>query len=195
MKQFLTFACIIMFTLNAAGQGQDSSTHIFKKFKVDISFGYAIPGTSSNGYNYQTGGLFAIEPKYAIIDQLVVGFRVEGAVIANINTNSNSNNSNGKADLSYILTGDYYFTNTKVRPFVGAGAGIFRTSIIDSTTNNNNINSLPTTQLFGFMIRGGFEWGHLRVGVEYNIISTSVNYFGLKLGVCVGGGRIKREKG
>ena len=44
---------------------ESNSDRVFKKFKTDVSLGYAIPkGAQSDG-----GALFAIEPKYAITDQ------------------------------------------------------------------------------------------------------------------------------
>ena len=52
----------------------------FQKFKVDVSLGYAKPESSET----DGGVLFAIEPKYAIIDQIAVGLRMEAAVTAKI---------------------------------------------------------------------------------------------------------------
>jgi hypothetical protein len=43
------------------------------------------------------------------------------------------------------------------------------------------------------MLRGGFEFGHFRAGLEYNIIGERNNYLGIKLGVCFGGGRLERQ--
>src|SRR5687767_15845445 len=50
----------------------------FKPFKVDLAFGYAIPsGSGSKG-----GVLFAVEPKYALNDNITLGLRMEAAVTA-----------------------------------------------------------------------------------------------------------------
>ena len=47
-------------------------------FKVDVAIGGAIPsGTGSKG-----GFLFAVEPKYAVMDKLDVGLRIEAALTA-----------------------------------------------------------------------------------------------------------------
>lgn len=188
-----------MFMIAHAASAQDTVTHarVFKKFKVDISLGYAIPQYASptTGTNFSGGVLFAIEPKYAVIDQLSLGIRLEAAVIAHVNTNSTNNssqnNSNAKANASYLFTADYYFTNSKFRPFVGAGGGIFSTANIDSNTVNSNNKKVPYSSQFGFMARAGFELGHLRIGAEYNFVSNNASYLGLKIGVCIGGGRKK----
>ena len=49
---------------------------IFKPFKVDLALGYAIPGGSGS----KGGVLFAIEPKYAVNDQMQIGMRIEGCL-------------------------------------------------------------------------------------------------------------------
>jgi hypothetical protein len=39
------------------------------------------------------------------------------------------------------------------------------------------------------MARTGFEYGHLRIGVEYNFVAEKSGYLGLKIGGVIGGGR------
>ena len=187
--------CLLAMALCTAGiaQSNDTTVRKFKPFKVDISLGYAGPQDNSQNLKYNGGALFAIEPKFAIIDQLAIGARVEAAVTAHVNnSNDGSNNSNAKANLSYIFTVDYYITNGGFRPFIGAGAGVYTTAAIDSNSSNSSISSIPRTSQFGYMARLGFEVGHLRVGAEYNFVANNASYFGLKIGVCIGGGRRKK---
>jgi hypothetical protein len=170
--------------LNASAQKEKNISNLkFKKFKTDVSFGYAKPQLSSSG----GGALFAIEPKYAVIDQLSIGLRIEAAVTAKIDKTGNG--SSAKANASYLLTGDYYFNNHKFRPFGGGGAGIFTTASVDQNTVITSSGTLPMASKFGFMVRAGFEYGHLRVGVESNFLADKAGYLGFKLGVCFGGGR------
>jgi outer membrane protein W len=196
MRKLLVILIATALVQTCPAQSQDTSSRVFKKFKVDISVGYASPSSSSSssqGSKFNGGALFAIEPKFAVIDPLAIGVRVEAAVIAHIyNNNNNSNNSNGKANLSYLLTADYYFTKSSFRPFIGAGGGIYSTATIDSNVVNSNSSSVPYTSQFGFMARAGFELGHLRIGAEYNFVSNNASYLGLKIGVCIGGGRKKK---
>lgn len=175
----------------------------FKPFKVDVSTGYAIPG----GEGAKGGVLFVVEPKYEVIPNLSVGLRWEIAVMARGTADQTS--SNAKVDVkaagSYLLTGDYYFTTTKVRPFAGAGLGIY--SLAAASADNNSA-SAGASSKFGEMVRVGAELSHFRIGLEYNIvpatkletvngggsgtvstIKTKNSYMGIKLGFVIGGGR------
>ena len=198
MKKLLFLLMGLSIAQLCLAQNEDMSDRSFKRFKVDVSIGYASPSSTAPGSQFSGGVLFAVEPKFAIIDPLAIGLRVETAVTAHIysnnnnnNNNNSSNNSTGKANVSYLFTTDYYFTKTKFRPFIGAGAGIYSTASIDSNTVNNGNSNVPYTSAFGFMARAGFELGHLRLGVEYNFVPNDASYLGLKLGVCIGGGRRK----
>jgi len=199
MKNFLvilTFCSILSFSANA----QESS---FKPFKVDVSLGYAIPG----GKGSKGGVLFVVEPKYAVISNLSVGLRMEGAVVARFSgydENGNPMDASVKASASYLATGDYYFnTNSSFRPFTGAGAGIFSLASIETNSTSGQVSA---GSKFGGMVRTGFELSHFRLGLEYNIVpkttfegydengnltsglTSNNSYIGIKVGVCIGGG-------
>lgn len=188
MKRRLSIltALLCIFSLSMQAQDQENGDRVFKKFKVDVSFGYAIPQLKEvKGIN--AGALFAVEPKYAVMDQLSIGVRFEGAAMVNLD--KEGENGNAKINLSYLATGDYYFTNTKFRPFIGAGAGVYTYANVNTDDDISSADDIPTISNFGFMARGGFEFGHLRVGVEYNFVKDKSGYLGLKLGVVIGGGR------
>jgi outer membrane protein W len=162
----------------------------FKPFKVDLALGYAIPGGSGS----KGGVIIALEPKYAINDNLTFGLRMETAVMARVNTDINST-AYGEGDVkgsgSYLATADYYFNTNQFRPFVGAGAGIYRNVSVDL---NSSSEEAGTSTQFGFAPRAGFELGHFRTALEYNFAGKSGglnnNYFGIKLGFFIGGGRL-----
>ncbi|MEO8861553.1 MAG: OmpW family outer membrane protein [Ginsengibacter sp.] len=188
MKKRLSIvtALLCIFSLSMQAQDGDNGDRVFKKFKVDVSFGYAVP-EKSQGAGRNAGVLFAIEPKYAVIDQLSVGLRIEGAAMVNVDQAGQTGNA--QVNASYLATGDYYFSNNKFRPFVGAGLGIFTFANVSADNNYSSVNDIPTTSGFGAMARAGFEYGHLRLGVEYNFVKDKSGYLGLKLGVALGGGR------
>ena len=71
MKKLFSAIAILIVSLSLTAQD-------YKPFKVDIALGYASPG----GKGAKGGVLFAIEPKYAVMDQINVGLRIEGAVVA-----------------------------------------------------------------------------------------------------------------
>lgn len=183
MKKICAMALAIIITQFVTAQ----EDRVFKKFKTDISLGYAMAQGSGSQSGTKAGVLFAIEPKYAVLDALSVGLRMEAAVTANVDINGEKGSA--KANASYLLTGDYYLNDNKFRPFGGAGAGIFTTASIDESTTATTAAEIPTASKFGFMARAGFEYGHLRMGVEYNFVADKAGYLGIKIGACIGGGR------
>jgi len=205
MKKLLSLGILFLCSMSML----HAQTGIFKPFKVDVSFGYAMPaGSGSKG-----GVLFAVEPKYAVLDQLAVGLRMEAAVTARAAVAPDGSSASGdvKASGSYLATGDYYFMNTPFRPFVGAGAGIFTLAAVSAGANNQGGTTMTaaSSSKFGGLLRAGFEFGHFRMGVEYNLVSKSSvpvydmsgnslgnvdiknSYLGIKAGFFFGGGRKK----
>ncbi len=187
-KIILMPLAVISFLLTQAQEKKESGIRIFKKFKTDVSFGYAAQQGSGKTSGTKGGALFAIEPKYAVMDELSIGLRLEAAVAVNIDATGNSSSS-AKGNASYLLTGDYYFSNKKFRPFGGIGAGLFTTLSVDDKTINSTTVEIPQSTKFGFMARTGFEYGHFRMGLEYNFVADKAGYLGIKLGACIGGGR------
>lgn len=186
MKKQLLILTALFFLATLTSYAQDGGDRVFKKFKVDVSLGYAVPQVSGSG-GTNAGALFVIEPKYAVMDQLSVGLRMEGAAMANIDKEGETGTA--KVNISYLATGDYYFSNNKFRPFAGAGAGIYTYANIDSETFDPDTDVIHGKSKFGFMARTGFEYGHLRIGVEYNFVAEKNGYLGLKIGAVIGGGR------
>ena len=198
MKKIYLFLSLAIVSLSAIAQPD------LKPFKVDVSLGYAIPG----GSGAKGGILFVVEPKYAVIPRVSVGLRMEAAVVARFNgydDNGDPIDASVKASGSYLATADYYFTDHySIRPFAGAGAGIFTIAGVESTSSSDKVS---VGSKFGGMVRAGVELSHFRFGVEYNIVPktsfsgydsdgnptdglTSGNsYIGIKIGVCFGGGR------
>jgi len=168
--------------------GNAQTERTFKPFKVDIALGYALPSGSGS----KAGALFAIEPKYALNDNLTLGLRMEGAATAQGTVvNGEMNQGNVKLSSSYLATADYFFNTNRFRPFVGAGAGIYSNASanLDAQTSDE----VKTGSRFGFAPRAGFELGHFRTAIEYNVAgktaSVDHNYLGIKLGFFIGGGR------
>lgn len=177
----------------------------FKPFKVDLSTGYAIP----SGKGAKGGVLLVVEPKYAVMDAFSVGLRMELAIMARGLSSVNQDNAeiDVKGAGSYLLTGDYYFTTNKVRPFAGLGLGLFSLASASANTSTNSSSAATSAgSKFGGMIRTGAEIGHFRFGFEYNLVPTTDatvydnsgnpttgkaknSYIGIKLGAVIGGGR------
>jgi outer membrane protein W len=184
MKKLLMTALAIGTVIFTNAQSEQT----FKPFKVDIALGYASPsGSGSKG-----GVLFAIEPKYALNDQVTLGLRMETAITAQGKVvNGEMTEGDVKGSGSYLATADYYFNTNGFRPFIGGGAGLFTNA---SANLNSSSDDVQTSRRFGFMPRAGFETGHFRTAIEYNFSGKSGavnhNYLGIKLGFFFGGGRL-----
>jgi hypothetical protein len=169
----------------------------FKKMKFGIGLGSA----SAQG----SGGvvLFA-EPAYRLNDRLALGVKLEGVIIPQ------PKNSNPSAIGSYTLTAQYYLAPEGVRPFVGLGAGIYK--VDEGLGTMCDCNKIYETNKFGVSPKVGLEYNHLLLSFEYNVVTgskytvTSIipgyvgqetgynnnNYFTLKLGLLIGGGKKKK---
>ena len=196
--------CLAISALGTITTYAQDGERIFKRFKGDLSLGYAAPiGSESNG-----GFIFAMEPKFAVMDRLALGLRIEAAITAKFIGNDMYGEpqvDNAKGYASYLGTADYYFTNNySFRPFIGGGAGVF--GVVD---DENSFTDDPVTSVkFGGVIRTGIEVKHFRLGIEYNFVpntmtniytydnlgnpittqvSTKNTYVGIKLGFVFGG--------
>jgi outer membrane protein X len=177
----------ILFTVVIALLSVLTQAQTFKPFKVDVAFGYAMPsGEGSKG-----GVLFALEPKYALNDNITLGLRLESALTGNgYEVNGETFSADVKAMGSYLLTGDYYINTNSFRPFVGAGAGLFSVASIKIEDSEAGSAEASGGSKFGFAPRIGFEAGHFRVAGEYNVVGDKSNYAGIKIGFFLGGGRL-----
>jgi outer membrane protein W len=177
----------LMLAFVAATIAVNAQSKSFKPFKVDFATGYAIPGGSGS----KGGVLFAVEPKYAVNDNLTLGLRWEGAIMGRATLDSTGfGTAEVKLAGSYLFTADYYLNTNKFRPFAGVGAGLYSTAGVKASSTSGEVSAGNS---FGAAPRVGFEYGHFRMAVEYNIAgktgTINNNYLGIKLGFFAGGGR------
>jgi len=174
MKKLSLFFALIGFAFLANAQ---STT--YKNFKVDIDLGYAGPtsGTAKGG------ATFIIEPHYRLSDEFALGLRLDAAAL--LYQNSAGKNS-GAALVSYTLTGDYYLTKDGFRPFIGGGVGFFTQESASAGTTG-----VKSGTNVGVFPRIGFEAGHFRAAADYDIAGGGTTYFGVTIGVAIGGGSRK----
>lgn len=171
-----------------------SNAQTFKPFKVDLATGYAVP----SGKGSKAGVVLAVEPKYAINDNISLGLRMEAAITARGYVSANGEEVSGdvKASGSYLATGDYYFNTNKFRPFAGLGVGIYRLASASFEMVDEEEPTVESGTKFGAAPRAGFEFGHFRTALEYNLVGKTGeinnNYFSVKLGFFIGGGRVSK---
>ena len=171
----------IFFTLIAsAGFAQT-----YKPFKVDIGLLYGLPTDEA----FKSGVGFYVEPKYNVTDNIATGLRAEWAVIGAADIEGGS--VDVSAIGSYLITGDYYFGTEKVRPFAGAGLGLYTLGTVSSSFAGT-VTEVELGNKFGFAPRVGLLLGHFRLALDYNIITgtdVTQNYLALKAGFEIGGGK------
>ena len=172
----------------------------FKPFRVGVGIGYAVPGT---GEGAGGGLLMYLEPGYRATDQVLVGLRLEGAFMVRGIKGVNNRDVSGDASsmASFTLNSQYYFNNDNVRPFIGAGVGLFSLAAVKFNTaapNDPGADDVGSETRFGFYPRIGVDAGHFNLTLDYNILPpTDVpgggevknNYLGIRAGVSIGGGR------
>jgi len=195
MKKIILFAFVVLAFAN--GYSQEKG-----KFRVGLDFGY-VPASGGGG------GLLSIEPKFNITENMNVGLRIGGAaVIRDLVSNDNEEFTAKVAGIgSYVGTYDYYFhkSGSSFAPYIGGGVGYYslaNVEVDDSSADSEEITP-AVSGVMGGLIRGGFEWGGFRMGLEYNFlpdsdlenvdgdkVGTAKNaYLGIHIGFFVGGGK------
>lgn len=171
-------------------------TQTFKPFRVELgmSFNAATGDEAGNG----AGGYF--EPRYAVNDQLLLGFRLESGYLSggSITVNAQEvelNNTNLRARTFF---GEYFFGTEKVRPFVGLAMGVFSRKSVGIAVNAGSvqIGALGDSRAnFGIAPRAGINAGHWRFLATFNFTGEDIsNYMGLNIGFEIGGGRKNKSK-
>lgn len=173
------------------------------KFRVGLDLGYTVPSNGGGGI------LFSVEPKYNLKDNMNVGLRIgAAAMVRDIKTDDGGTTSAKiSANGSYVGTYDYYFNNSgsSFVPYVGGGAGYYSIANVeyDNLDDSSSNAALDASGKMGGLIRGGFEWGKFRMGIEYNLVPKSElqdtsgakiadisnSYIGIHFGFYVGGGK------
>ncbi len=184
----ISLACLVFSKITSAQDGP-----IYKPFKIDLGMGIASQPFKISGF------VLDAEPSFTIAERFKPGLRFEFAMLSMKDIGSSA------------LTFDYYFLNKKgFRVFAGGGYGYYSTSSsggCDPGPSTTQI--IRTAKNSGGLVRIGFDLDHFHFGLEYNFVpSTYVtakgndaqnspmvmyknNYFALKIGVNIGGGRKK----
>lgn len=163
MKQIVLVATLLL-AINAEAQQ-------YRKLLFAFNIGLYASDLNSRG-------LFAMEPAYRLNDKILIGFRTE--VIGFVSMMGSSNSSLG----SMGLNGQYYFNTTSSRLFCGLGVGLYNPSnnfIMSNTDARNQRDG------FGIYPRLGFDFGHGRLMLEYNLIQKMNNYISPGINAIING--------
>src|ERR1700712_1634852 len=108
MKKLFFVAAIFFAFVSTTSAQEGSNERMFEKFKLDLSLGYGyFPGAL-----LKSALLFAIEPKFSVIDQLAIGGKFEaGLQYKQITTTDeygySDKNERIKLNLGFNLCADY----------------------------------------------------------------------------------------
>lgn len=175
VSTFLIFFCCI--------SQIEAQTRNYKPFKVDVTTGI---GASKDA----VGFAIAIEPKYNFSNSFSAGLRWESTQMYSAWDGSNGTIRTSGPDgwvNSFVITGEFYAWQDLdlFRPFIGGGTGIY-------LANFDVEKGKDSKAKMGFVVRGGFQIGHLRLVAENDFIpdnNFNLNYYNLKIGVTLGGGK------
>lgn len=174
MKKIIFGICCVVACI-----GTMNAQSSYKSFEWDIlRLGYVLP----SGEGVSGGLAISGEPRYNVNDMLSVGLRYEFALFGS----DLEGDVEIGASSSYALMGDYYLKNDENnRLFAGLGIGTFKAGTV--TVNNVEVDG---ESAIGVIPRVGYEFGHLRIAAEYNLLfkEGSSNYIGLHFGATLWGG-------
>jgi len=180
------------------------------KIRVGLDAGLALPrlGAGIDG---------ALDVRYNIMDNVNLGVRLGSAYMIRdflVSNDGLSAEVTMHLNTNFLVSGDYYFNKgTSIfAPFLGAGLGSFEIydfyMVADASNPEYVLPTRPQSDTkFGGVLRGGFELGKFRMGLEYYIIPqsrlydvTTLNYSGfsqnsylnLSIGFYLGGGKWKK---
>ncbi len=176
MKAIITLLIIMSHLFQIEAQ-----TLKYNPFKVDVTTGI---GASRSA----VGLAIAVEPKYKFSNSFSAGLRWENAQAYSLNEYRGLPISPYGPDgwiNSFVFTGEFSTWENLVKMFIGGGTGLYFANF--DVSKNQNSYAKP-----GFVLRGGFQIGHLRLVAENNFIpdeNYNLNYFNFKIGATLGGGK------
>ena len=166
-----------------------SQAQLYKPFKISVTLG-------SIRENKDGGPTYALEPSFRINDKYAIGLKLEGSVTM-------VKDSPIKLRGSKSINAQYYFSTGAMRPFAGIGAGMYNVSDLTGCYDQCQYED----DKIGFYPRVGFDYKHLTIVADYNLMSpvklttqgdllsgpsvnfVNGNYLSLRLGITIGGGK------
>ncbi|MDF1547269.1 MAG: hypothetical protein P1P88_05575 [Bacteroidales bacterium] len=157
-------------------------------FKFEIGGLYGLP--TDNAYKGGVG--FYAHPSYYLNDNLNLGIKAEGVILGG--ADDLGTNVTISAIASYMVTSNYYFGVSKVRPYFGLGAGLFSLGSVSMDDGSGNTANFEYGDKFGAEAKAGLDLGHFTLNVAYNMIFgidshlAKKDYLTVGIGVFFGGG-------
>ncbi|MEH0153207.1 hypothetical protein V6R21_03615 [Limibacter armeniacum] len=191
MKKVLFF--LLVLTAGFISANDTFAQDTYKKFKVGVGMFYA----GSMDKELASGGIgFYVEPKYNFTDKITAGLYLGTALMGGgeIDSEGLVTELDAAAVSPYLVTGEYYFTTNKVRPYAGLGLGIYKRAAVsvsfdDGSGNNGSIEGESTSN-FGVAPKVGLLLGHFDLALTYNVTGDGIaDYLAFNVGFNIGGGK------
>ena len=156
--------------------------------------------------------------RYNVLDNANIGIKGGfGAMVRDVEVNNAQSTMGMVTHMSshFLVHGDYYYNDgsSMYAPFIGGGLGNFKVFdyYLESAVGENKQVQIDPSgyfeNVFGGMLRAGFELGRLRLAAEYYIIPKTTlynedltirglsrnNYLNLNLSFYLGGGRWRKR--
>jgi hypothetical protein len=129
--------------------------------------------------------MFIVEPHYFVSKNFAIGVRLEGALLG---YQAQFDDELFSFFGSSCFTGEVYLSRKGLKPFIGAGGGLFtRHYIFEDYEDDELYTSGFGTIKFGAFGRAGFEIGPIRLAASYNVIGNNFSYVTLTAGYVLGG--------
>ena len=160
-------------------------------------------------------GIFLnLEPRRKASENTIIGLRIAATINSLTYKNEDLSqfvidevSSNGVISIVPVI--DYYWNDSELRPSLGIGIGSYLLvgflDVFQPRASNpaERIVEVSVGHQLGLLLRGGFEWGKYRVGLEYNFTpiadvtlpngqkagTVDRRYLGFSLGFSLWGGR------
>lgn len=175
MKKLLSLLAFLSFPVFLIAQNLNGS------FKIDVDGGYVKP---TEGYGVNPGVILTLEPHIYLSDYFTAGLRLEGALIG---YRPQYEDEYFSYFGSTTATGEYYFSKSKNKPFIGFGGGLYARHFILEDYSGESLYASDYGRIkLGFFGRAGVELNHIRLTAAYNVIGANFSYAAFTIGYTIG---------
>jgi hypothetical protein len=167
MTKNILFAVLGLGLLARQANAQIPAPH-YDPIRFDVGLSGAWQnGTGKGGF----GG--SVEGKFALMDNINVGLRIDGVAMFGGSFDGASNVSIGIGVAeSFLLKGEYLLGTGWARPFASFGLGVYNIAGEDESASGAGSASISQKagEYFGIAPEIGFDFGHVRLCAVYNVI-------------------------
>ncbi len=180
MKTFLFFTALF-FVIQVQSQ-------TLKPFRVELGLAW----NSSTDPEFTNGSGAYIEPRYAPNSEWLFGFRLERSYLngGEIEVQGSSFDLSTTHIAGNTLFAEYFFSDDKVKPFVGVGVGVYSRRKVGLAVDIGGVNIGDLDERasnFGFAPRVGVNAGRWRFLALYNVTGSDIaDYLSLNVGFEIG---------